>query len=126
MVFTTKYRRKIFTPGVWDYCEKKFREVERHHPLIEIRKLKHDRDHVHLLVSTAPKLNVGDVVRLLKCNTSRALMKYFRFLQKMYPTERVIWSDGYFVSTTGVNTNIIQKYIEKQGQEDCAQAELEL
>ena len=87
--------------------------------------MNHDRDHVHLLVSVAPKLPVGDVVRLLKCNTSRALMKYFRFLQKMYQIERGIWSDGYFVSTTGVNTNIIQKYIEKQGQEDCAQAELE-
>ena len=52
-------------------------------------------------------------------------MKYFNFLQKMYHVDRGIWSDGYFVSTTGVNTNIIQKYIEHQGKEDCAQAELD-
>ena len=125
LVFTTKYRRKIFTPGVWDYCEKKFKEVTRHYPQIEIREINHDRDHVHLLVSIPPKMAVGNAVRLLKSNTSRALMRYFNFLQKMYYVDKGIWSDGYFVSTTGVNTNIVQKYIEHQGKEDCAQAELD-
>ena len=32
-----------------------------------------------------------------------------------------IWSNGYFVSTVGVNENIIRKYIERQGQEDIGQ-----
>jgi putative transposase len=37
-----------------------------------------------------------------------------------------IWSDGYFVSTVGVNEEIIKKYIEQQGKEDMGQAQLVL
>jgi len=36
-----------------------------------------------------------------------------------------IWSDGYFVSTVGINEAIIRKYIENQAKEDSGQAMLE-
>lgn len=34
------------------------------------------------------------------------------------------WSDGYFVSTVGINEEVIKKYIEQQGKEDSGQAQL--
>jgi putative transposase len=37
-----------------------------------------------------------------------------------------MWSDGYFVSTIGINESIIRRYIEEQGKEDAGQAKLEL
>ena len=37
-----------------------------------------------------------------------------------------IWSEGYFVSTVGVNETVVKKYIENQGKEDSGQAMLEL
>ena len=37
-----------------------------------------------------------------------------------------IWSDGYFVSTVGLNEEVIRKYIERQGEEDRGQAQLVL
>jgi len=37
-----------------------------------------------------------------------------------------IWSEGCFVSTTGVNEEIIKRYIEMQGKEDAGQVLLEL
>ena len=37
-----------------------------------------------------------------------------------------IWSDGYFISTVGLNEDIIRRYIEKQGEEDKGQAQLVL
>ena len=37
-----------------------------------------------------------------------------------------IWSDGYFVSTVGIDEVVIKRYIEKQGQEDSGQAKLEI
>ena len=37
-----------------------------------------------------------------------------------------IWSDGYFVSTIGIDDAIIKKYIEKQYKEDVGQAKLAL
>ena len=35
-----------------------------------------------------------------------------------------MWSDGYFVSTVGINEEIIRKYIEMQGREDGGQVKL--
>ena len=50
----------------------------------------------------------------------------FPFLKQMYWGTDGIWSDGYFVSTVGVNEQTIQRYIENQGKEDSGQALLEL
>jgi len=121
----TKYRRKIFVPGVYDFFKKKLYALERRYPDIRILEVNHDRDHVHLYVSIAPKMSVGSVVRLIKANTSMPLKKYFDFLKKVYAGSSGIWSDGYFVSTTGVNGDVIRKYIQHQGQEDCGQTKFE-
>ncbi|MCP5361105.1 MAG: transposase [Hyphomicrobiales bacterium] len=50
----------------------------------------------------------------------------FPFLKKVYWGTDGIWSDGYFVSTVGIDNAVIRKYIEHQGEEDSGQAELEL
>jgi|GEM_PF-4497499 len=38
----------------------------------------------------------------------------------------LVWSDGYFMSTVGVDEETIKRYIEHQGREDSGQAQLEL
>jgi putative transposase len=47
-------------------------------------------------------------------------------MRKAYWGVDGIWSDGYFVSTVGINEKIIKQYIERQGQEDAGQAQLVL
>ena len=47
-------------------------------------------------------------------------------LKKVYWGTDAIWSAGYFVSTVGVNEQIIQRYVQHQGQEDSGQAQLVL
>ncbi|GAH60851.1 unnamed protein product, partial [marine sediment metagenome] len=59
-------------------------------------------------------------------NTSRSLREKFRFMDKVYWDDKGIWGKGYFVSTVGINEEIIRKYIELQGKEDAGQAQLEL
>lgn len=125
IVITTKYRRKIFTLPVFDFFKKKLHEVTRRYPEIEILEVNHDRDHVHILLSIPPKMSVGSVVRLIKTNTARSMKKYFHFLKKVYASTDGIWSESYFVSTTGVNEEVILRYIVMQGKEDCGQAKLE-
>ena len=71
-------------------------------------------------------MSVSQVVRIIKSNTSKDLKKKFGFLKDVYWGTDGIWSDGYFVSTVGVNEEIIKKYIERQGQEDSGQAQLVL
>jgi putative transposase len=127
LVFTTKYRRKIFgKEGMAVYMKVIMRTIPRRHPEIEIFEVNTDKDHIHLLVSIAPKLSVAEAVGILKANTARMMTKKFPFIKQVYRGEMNLWSVGYFVSTVGANEKTIQAYIEHQGQEDSGQAKLEL
>ena len=126
LVFPTKYRRKIFNEGVFAYLEEILKGMKDYYPEIDVLQINHDLDHIHLLVSIPPKFSVGSVVRTIKANTARMLKIKFEFLRKVYWGDFGIWSEGYFVSTVGVNEDSIRKYIEKQGVEDFGQAKLEL
>ena len=54
------------------------------------------------------------------------LKKKFEYMRKAYWGVDGIWSDGYFVSTVGLNEDIIKRYIQRQGEEDRGQAQLVL
>jgi len=66
-------------------------------------------------------MQVGSVVRILKTNTARNIKTKFSFLKKVYYGSDGMWSDGYFVSTVGVDEQTIKRYIENQGKEDAGQ-----
>jgi putative transposase len=126
VVVVTKYHKKIFNPGIFAYFDIKLAEITSHYPLIEFMQVNHDQDHIHLLLSIPPTMAVGKVVGLLKQNTSRELKQKFPFLKQVYWGTDAVWSEGYFVTTVGINEAIIQKYIEQQGKKDAGQAKLEL
>jgi putative transposase len=126
LVLVTKYRRKIFNAGVYGYFRIKLQEIRKYYPEIEFTEVNHDLDHVHLLLSVPPKMSVGESVRIIKCNTEKALREKFKFLEKVYYGVDGIWSEGYFVSTVGINEKTVANYVKMQGQEDSGQAKLEL
>ncbi len=126
MVLSTKYRREVFNAGVFAYFEDKLKEINKYYPELVFETVNHDKDHVHFMVSIPPKMSVGSVVRIIKANTSRRMKEKFPFLKEVYWGTDGIWSDGYFVSTVGLNEAMIRKYIENQGKEDAGQALLDL
>ena len=91
------------------------------YPQLEVSEQGHDRDHIHLLVGIPPSMSVSDCVRVLKSYLSRDIKKRFKFLEYVYYGTDGIWSDGYFVSTVGINERQIRRYIEMQGKEDFGQ-----
>jgi putative transposase len=126
LILATKYRRKVFNDGIFAYMLERMKEVSNHYPELEVLEIDHDHDHIHMLISIPPKMSVGKVVGIIKANTSRGLKKKFSFLKDVYWGTDGIWSDGYFVSTVGIDEQIIQKYIQNQGREDSGQAQLVL
>ena len=124
IVVVTKYRRKIFNEGVFAYFDEKLAELTSHYPLIRIKEVNHDKDHVHLLISVPPTMSVGKVVGLIKQNTSREMKQKFPFVKEVYWGTEAVWSEGYFVSTVGINERLIQQYIENQGKKDEGQIRL--
>mgnify|MGYP001609564295 FL=1 len=121
LVIVTKYRKAIFNEGIFAYFDIKLAEITDHYPLIKFRKVKHDKDHIHLLVSIPPTTSVGKVVGIIKQNTAKSLKQKFPFLKEVYWGTDAVWSEGYFVATVGINEEIIKKYIEEQGKKDSGQ-----
>ena len=118
LILATKYRRRIFNEGLFKYVKRKLLEICDRYPQIFIKEMNHDKDHIHFLISIPPQMSVGSVVRLIKSNTSRKLKNEFPFLKEVYWGSDGIWSDGYFVSTVGINKGVIENYIRLQGAED--------
>jgi len=77
------------------------------------------------MISIPPRFSVSKVINLIKSNTGRAIRRKFSFLKDVYWGDDGIWSGGYFVSTIGLNEELIRQYIEMQGREDGGQAKLE-
>ena len=125
IVLSTRYRRKILKAGMRGYLRWCLKSVERHYPEIKILEANTDIDHMHLLVSIPPKISVSEAVRIIKCNTGKAMRKKYEFLKYVYYGRGGIWSVGYFVSTTGITEDVIRRYIDHQGQADRGQEQLE-
>ena len=125
LVIVTKNRKEIFNEGIFAYLEKKLAEVTEHYPLVKIGTVNHDKDHIHLLVSIPPTMSVGKVVGIIKQNTSRELKQKFPFLKEVYWGTEAVWSEGYFVSTVGIDEAMIHAYIEAQGKKDAGQTKFE-
>ncbi len=121
LVFATKYRRNIINEGVKAYLEKLLNKINEFYPEIRFHEINGERDHIHLLITIPPKMAVSKAVSTIKSNTSSAIKKKFDFVKKAYWGTDGMWSDGYFVSTVGINEDVIKKYIEMQGKDDSGQ-----
>ena len=126
LVWPTKYRRSIFNEGVQGYLKTFLASWPEHHPDIILKEVKTDQDHIHILASIPHTMSVGVVVRILKSTTAKALNDKFPHLRKIYWGTSSIWSAGYFVSTVGINEEIIRRYIQNQGLDDAGQTNLRL
>jgi putative transposase len=126
LVIVSKYRWKIFNEGSFKYFEMIMGQVKESLPEIRVLTMNHDIDHIHMHLSIPPKIRVSDGVRTIKSISGRLMKKKFEYMRKAYWGSDGIWSDGYFVSTVGINDDVIRRYIERQGEEDRGQAQLVL
>ena len=115
-VLCTKYRRRILT-GLLAESVKELM-VEKTKDQFTIDEVEVDKDHIHVLVDSEPTRSQLDFVRVAKMMTTYHAWRsnWATFLKSVYWKERTLWSDGYFVATTGqASTETIRQYIESQG-----------
>ena len=108
------------------YLVKVMRNTTKQFPEVQIIEAKTDMDHIHLMVVIPPKYAVAEIVQHLKGRSAHDMRKRFPFLNRVYYGTDGMWSEGYFVSTVGIDEDTIRRYIEHQGKEDGGQAKLEL
>ena len=116
IVFAPKYRRKIFYESHRKEIMEIIKELCRWKE-VEILEGEMAVDHVHLLLMIPPKLSVSGFMGYLKGKSS--LMIYQRWGAAKYQYRcREFWCRGYYVDTTGKNTEVIKKYIANQLKRD--------
>ena len=124
IIFTPKFRRKV----IYNQYKQSIKEI-----IIALCKYKGVEiieghlmpDHIHMLVSIPPKISVASFMGYLKGKS--ALMIFERHANLKYKFgNRHFWSEGYYVSTIGLNEATIRKYIRDQEKQDQIKDKLSL
>ena len=122
IVFTPKYRRKIDYWGMREDIRDIIRDLCKWKG-VAIIEGKVMPDHIHLLLSIPPKYSVSSFMGYLKGKS--AMMIFERHANLKYKFgNRHFWSEGYYVSTVGLNEATIKKYIQDQEKADIMQDKL--
>ena len=116
VIFVCKYRRKLLCGALGLYLKNALVCIAQKSDF-DIEVIESDKDHVHLLISSEPKISPLQIVRKLKQESTIRLWKqYPNILHRWFYRENTLWTDGYFISSIGnVSQDIVQKYIENQG-----------
>ena len=123
IVWVPKYRRKelygkkraVIVESIKKWAD--IKDIE----IIEGNALK---DHIHMCLSIPPKYSVAGVMGLLKGKSASELMSFGTRRSRMV-RGRHFWARGYFVSTIGLDEQMIRRYIKDQEDEDRRQEELD-
>ena len=83
----------------------------------DIKEMEVDKDHIHMMISSVPKISPLQIVRVLKQqSTIQMRRRYSSELKKQYWNENTFWTDVYLCSTIGeVSSETLKHYIQNQG-----------
>ena len=126
VIWVCKYRRRILKPGVCGYIKKLLNGLLRSMAGVEIERIGFDKDYLHIVMIIPPKYVISDVIGQLKSQSSSQLRKKFDWLEKVHWKENIVWSPGYFVSSVGIDEEVIRNYVDYQGRQDSEQLRLQL
>ena len=116
IVFTPKYRRKIFYGQKRLEIGKILREISDWQE-VKIIEAEVCPDHVHMFVAIPPKLAVSKYMGILKGKSSLIIFQRWSNLKYKFG-QRSFWCRGYYVDTVGKNKTAIEEYIRNQLVED--------
>ena len=117
IVFVPKYRFRVLTGAIGEMVERDIRVLAGWRE-VEVKELSVRPDHVHLVCSIPPKVAVSKFMGLLKGKLAIKLFKsYPKMRQKPYWGNH-FWARGYFVSTVGVDEEMIRRYVRYQEERE--------
>lgn len=116
LIFVVKYRQPVFIEeiGIIEALKSKIIELSENCE-VKVVEIECGIDHVHLLISAKPMLDIPKYINTIKGHSSRFLRKKYKtFLQdKLWGGH--FWSPCYFISSTGnVSIDVLKQYVENQ------------
>ena len=113
IVFCPKYRYRIFKDDVAEYTRQQIYRLIQQKEKVAVLELNVQAEHVHVVLSIAPKYAVSNIMGYLKGKLAMRLFQRYEKLGKRY-WGRHLWSRGYCVSTIGLDEERIRKYVKWQ------------
>ena len=117
IVWVPKYRFRILTGEIKKFVEEDIKmlcEWKR----CEVQEMSVQQDHIHIVVSMPPKVSISEMMGILKGKLAIKLFKsYPKMKQKPYWGNH-FWARGYFVSTVGIDEEVIKRYVKYQEEEE--------
>lgn len=114
LVLVTKYRKKVIEADVLQRLEEITRSVCEKWGC-EVQEFNGEPDHIHLLFSYYPQVQLSKLINNLKTVTSRMIRKEFEErLAKVY-WKPVFWTNSYFLASCGgVTIEQLKQYVQNQ------------
>ncbi|NEP44790.1 MAG: IS200/IS605 family transposase [Okeania sp. SIO2G4] len=114
IVFVTKYRRKVITSEMLQQLNKIFDQTCQKWEC-ELVEFNGEVDHVHLLITFNPKVQLSKFIANLKTVSSRLIRRDFADYLARFYRKPVLWTGSYFVASCGgVTIEQLKEYVEHQ------------
>jgi len=117
VVFVPKYRFRILTGTVNNLVDHDIRLISQWKE-VEVLELNVQADHVHLVCSIPPKISVSDFMGILKGKLAMRVFKSYPDLKQKPYWGNHFWAKGYFISTIGLDEEMIRRYVRHQEKEE--------
>lgn len=114
LVLVSKYRKKVMDAMVLS------RMIEIVHTTClkwncEVIEVNGENDHIHLLFSFYPQMQLSKFINNLKTVTSRLIRKEFGEQVNTYYRNTAFWSESYFIASCGgVTIEKLKSYVQSQ------------
>ncbi|SDW43461.1 IS200/IS605 family transposase [Nitrosomonas communis] len=116
VVFIPKRRKEVIFGMIRKHLGKVLRELaeQKNCQIIEEHLMP---DHVHICISILPKYSVSYVVGYIKGKSAISIARKFMGKSRNFTGES-FWARGHFVSTVGLDEEMVREYIRHQEKED--------
>jgi len=124
VVFIPKRRKKKIFGVLRRHLGEVFRELAKHKEA-EVVEDHLMSDHVHMCLRIPPKYAVSNVVGYMKGKSAITIARRFGGRERNF-TGEVFWARGYFVSTVGLDEEMVRTYIRNQEELDARHDQMKL
>jgi len=124
IVFIPKRRRKLIFGSLRKHLREVFYELARQKQVV-IEEGHLMPDHVYMCLSIPPKFAVSNVVGFPKGKSAISIARPFKGRQRNFAGEE-FWARGYYVSTVGLDEEVVREYIRNQEKQDIHRDQLKL
>lgn len=114
LVLVTKYRKRCITEEMFQFLKKEtIRILAINH--VELLEMNYEPDHVHLLISAPPQVQLSKIINSYKSATSRHVREKFAEYLSQFYWKPYFWSRSYLIlSSGGAPIEVIRQYIQGQ------------